>query len=399
MGAGLVRVEGVWKQFHRGEHHDALRDLVPALVRRVLGAPARPREAFWALRDVSFEVRPGQALGIIGPNGAGKSTLLRLLSRLLRPTRGRLVVEGRVGALIEITAGFHPDLTGRENLFLQGAVMGMKRADIHRKFPEIVEFAGFADFIDTPVKRYSSGMSARLGFSIAAHLDPDVLLIDEVLAVGDLAFQQRAFERLETIVRRDIPVVVVSHQLDRIASLCAHALLLDQGHVVRQGSPAECIEAYVSSHSPSPAAAPAGAVRVASLAVEPREGVLSGGWIHLAVEGAIGPDGDPEAEELALRVRSTESGQPVFMTTHPACGAALPETGPFTLFADLQMNVPPGVYLVEVLVRDRRHVQVLARGPRARIHVRPARSFVGTVQMNPRMRVTPLERMKIETSP
>jgi lipopolysaccharide transport system ATP-binding protein len=179
----------VWKKYRRGERHDSLRDLLPAAVLRLL----RPRrqaselqtEEFWALKDVSFEVGPGEALGIIGPNGAGKSTVLKLLTRILKPTLGACRVTGRVGALIEVAAGFHPDLTGRENIYLQGAILGMKRGEIARKLDEIVAFSGIEDFIDTPVKRYSSGMNARLGFSIAAHVDPEVLLIDEVLAVGD----------------------------------------------------------------------------------------------------------------------------------------------------------------------------------------------------------------------
>src|SRR5213082_2142763 len=194
-----VVFEGIWKKFRRGERHDSLRDLVPALARG-LARRRRPldlaEQEFWAVRDVSFEVGAGEALGIIGPNGAGKSTILKLLTKILRPTRGRVEMRGRVGALIEVAAGFHPDLTGRENVFLQGAVMGMKRAEIQMRFDEIVDFAGVSEFIDTPVKRYSSGMNARLGFSIAAHLMPDVLIIDEVLSVGDMAFQERCFERM-----------------------------------------------------------------------------------------------------------------------------------------------------------------------------------------------------------
>jgi lipopolysaccharide transport system ATP-binding protein len=200
MARGHVRFERIWKKFRRGVLHDSLRDLVPALSRGLLRGRRRGglgEREFWALRDVSFEVRPGQALGIIGPNGAGKSTVLKLLTRILRPTAGCARVEGRVGALIEIAAGFHPDLSGRENVYLQGAMMGMRRREIARKFDAIVEFAELAPFIDTQVKRYSSGMNARLGFAIAAHLDPDVLIIDEVLAVGDYAFQRRAFGRIQ----------------------------------------------------------------------------------------------------------------------------------------------------------------------------------------------------------
>src|SRR5262245_61753890 len=183
MGA-VVTFDSVWKKFKRGEQHDSLRDLIPTTIAAMLGRERKDglgKQEFWALRDVSFEINAGEAVGIVGPNGAGKSTALKLLTRILKPTRGRCDVRGRVGALIEVASGFHPDLTGRENVFLQGAIMGMKQAEIARKFTEIVEFAGITEFIDTPVKRYSSGMNARLGFAIAAHLDPDVLLIDEVL--------------------------------------------------------------------------------------------------------------------------------------------------------------------------------------------------------------------------
>src|SRR5438034_8166142 len=219
MSQPAVMFDGVWKKFRRGERHDSLRDLIPAIARGVLGRRRSNDlhdEEFWAVRDVSFEVQPGEALGIIGPNGAGKSTTLKLLTKILKPTQGRCEVRGRAGALIEVAAGFHPDLTGRENVYLQGAIMGMKRAEIVRKFAEIVEFAGVSDFVDTQVKHYSSGMQARLGFAVAAHLEPEVLLIDEVLAVGDLAFQHKVFERLKAMVRREIPVVIVSHQLDRV---------------------------------------------------------------------------------------------------------------------------------------------------------------------------------------
>ena len=179
--SSLMPFESVWKKFQAGERHDSLRDLVPAMARRWFRrAPAtelRDKE-FWALRDVSFAVRSGEGLAIIGPNGAGKSTTLKLLTRILKPTKGTSLVRGRVGALIEVAAGFHPDLTGRENVYVQGAIMGMKRAEITARFDEIVAFAGVESFVNTPVKRYSSGMNARLGFSIAAHFNPDVLIID-----------------------------------------------------------------------------------------------------------------------------------------------------------------------------------------------------------------------------
>ena len=262
-----VVFDRVWKKFRLGEHHDSLRDLVPSMAARVLGRRRRQAsvdQEFWAVSDVSFEVRPGEALGIIGPNGAGKSTVLKLLTRILKPTRGACAVRGRVGALIEVAAGFHPDLTGRENIFLQGAIVGMKRAEIARKFDQIVEFAGINEFVDTPVKRFSSGMNARLGFAIAAHLDPDVLIIDEVLSVGDADFQERCLTRMRELVTRGVPLVSVSHNLPSILELCTHAILLNRGHVVFSGNAVQTVQAYrCASHTHQAAGAvPAGDVRI-----------------------------------------------------------------------------------------------------------------------------------------
>jgi lipopolysaccharide transport system ATP-binding protein len=249
MAQPTIVFDGVWKKFRRGERHSSLRDLIPSLVKRAGrrrgAADLADAEEFWALRDVSFDVRPGEALGIIGPNGAGKSTTLKLLTKILKPTRGHALVRGRVGSLIEIAAGFHPDLTGRENIFLQGAIMGMKRPEIARKLDEIIEFAGVSDFIDTPVKRYSSGMNARLGFAIAANLEPDALIIDEVLSVGDMAFQARCMERMKTFKRSGVAIAFVSHNLQAIAELCDSAVLLGRGERVAGGPAADVIRSYV----------------------------------------------------------------------------------------------------------------------------------------------------------
>ena len=263
MDTGII-FDGVWKKFERGERHDTLRDLVPALVRRALGRVAvdeLKEQEFWAVRDVSFTVEPGQALGIIGPNGAGKSTTLKLLNRILAPTRGRCEIKGRVGALIEVAAGFHPDLTGRENIYLQGAIHHMKRAEISRKFDEIVEFAGIGEFIETPVKRYSSGMNARLGFSIAAHLEPDVLLIDEVLSVGDMGFQQRCVDRMAEFKKQGVAIAFVSHNLRAVAGLCQRAMYL-HGEVRAFGPCAEVIEQYVRASQQQRPREDAGAVEI-----------------------------------------------------------------------------------------------------------------------------------------
>ena len=246
-----VVFDGVWKKFRRGERADSLRDLIPGIARRLVrGRPAADELEegtgdFWALRDVSFTVRPGEALGIIGPNGAGKSTILKLLTRILKPTRGSCAVYGRTGALIEVAAGFHADLTGRENIYLQGAILGMKRVEIARTMDAIIDFAGLDEFIDTPVKRFSSGMSARLGFSIAAHLDPDVLIIDEVLSVGDMDFQQRCVDRMKSFKSHGVAIVFVSHNLQQVATLCDRGIYL-QRSVRAQGPVQEALAAYVS---------------------------------------------------------------------------------------------------------------------------------------------------------
>jgi lipopolysaccharide transport system ATP-binding protein len=247
-----VVFDRVWKKFQIGERHDSLRDLIPAALGRLFRpAPSTPLAAqeFWAISDVSFEVGPGDVLGVIGHNGAGKSTALKLLSRILRPTAGRAEVRGRVGALIEVAAGFHPDLTGRENVFLQGAILGMTRADTAARFDEIVAFAEVERFIDTPVKHYSSGMNARLGFAVVAHLEPEVLLVDEVLAVGDMAFQQKCYARMRRFRDEGVAMVFVSHNLTAIAQLCHTTLLLNAGRAVAAGRTAEVIARYCNGPS------------------------------------------------------------------------------------------------------------------------------------------------------
>ena len=252
-----VSFSGVWKKFRRGERHDSLRDLVPAMLkklgRRRTETPLA-KEEFWALKDVSFSVAPGEAVGIIGPNGAGKSTCLKVLTKILRPNKGSVSVQGRVGALIEVAAGFHPDLTGRENVYLQGAILGMTQSEIARKFDAIVDFAGVEEFIGTPVKRYSSGMNARLGFAIAAHLDPDVLLVDEVLSVGDVAFQAKCVAQMRTLLNKGVPLVFVSHNLTAVVDLCTRAVLIDRGVVQFDGHPAEAVAEF-RRYRPAPSAA------------------------------------------------------------------------------------------------------------------------------------------------
>lgn len=198
----------------------------------------------WAVKNVSFSLEPGESLGIIGPNGAGKTTVLKLLSRVTYPTHGEIAIRGRLSALIELGAGFHPDLTGRENVFLNGTILGMRRAEIEKRFDQIVDFAGIGDYLDTPVKRYSSGMYARLGFAIAAHVDPDVLLVDEVLAVGDYAFQQKCYAHMDKLRSRGTTLVFVSHNMEAVRRVCDKVLVLYRGEPIFEGGSAEGVIAY-----------------------------------------------------------------------------------------------------------------------------------------------------------
>jgi len=205
------------------------------------------REEFWALQDVSFTIRPGERVGIIGRNGAGKSTLLKILSRITDPSAGRLGIRGRVASLLEVGTGFHPELTGRENIYLNGAVLGMSRVDIKRKFDEIVAFAEVEQFLDTAVKRYSSGMYVRLAFAVAAHLEPEILIVDEVLAVGDASFQKKCLGKMEDVGQEGRTVLFVSHNMAAITRLCERVILLDQGHVMADGVPAQVVGEYLRS--------------------------------------------------------------------------------------------------------------------------------------------------------
>jgi lipopolysaccharide transport system ATP-binding protein len=207
--------------------------------------------SFWALKDVSFSINPGEVVGILGRNGAGKSTLLKILSRITEPTSGRATLRGRVVSLLEVGTGFHPELTGRENIFLNGAIMGMKRAEILAKFDEIVEFAEVGKFLDTPVKRYSSGMYVRLAFAVAAHLEPEILLIDEVLAVGDAGFQKKCLGKMDEVAtKHGRTVFFVSHNMGAVRSLCEHAILFEGGRLVMTGNPGDVISRYLSASSP-----------------------------------------------------------------------------------------------------------------------------------------------------
>ncbi|QEH37849.1 Teichoic acids export ATP-binding protein TagH [Aquisphaera giovannonii] len=253
-----ITVDGLSKFYRLGEQQkgryrtlrESITEVIGARLKRVsrLGRSGRLNDGgtteHWALRDVSFEVQPGEAIGIIGRNGAGKSTLLKILSQITEPTEGGVTLEGRLGSLLEVGTGFHPELTGRENIFLNGAILGMPRKEIMRKYDAIVEFSEIGKFIDTPVKRYSSGMYVKLAFSVAAHMEPDILLIDEVLSVGDLAFQRKCLDHAKRLKRRNTTLLFVSHNMFSIKAMCDRAIFLSEGRVVSDGATDGVIEEY-----------------------------------------------------------------------------------------------------------------------------------------------------------
>jgi lipopolysaccharide transport system ATP-binding protein len=278
MSDPIITVEHLGKVFQLGrlqQPHNTLRDALVdgfsapfrRLRRKAPPAEQESQEILWALKDISFDVQAGEAIGIIGRNGAGKSTLLKILSRITEPTEGRAYVHGRVGSLLEVGTGFHPELSGRENIFLNGAILGMHRAEITQKFDEIVAFAEIEQFLDTPVKRYSSGMYVRLAFAVAAHLEPEVLVVDEVLAVGDLAFQKKCLGKMEDVAKGGRTVLFVSHNMNAVQRLCSSSILLERGRLVAYGNTPEIVTRYLSSS--------AGAITPAS-------------WIDLSAMGRRG---------------------------------------------------------------------------------------------------------------
>jgi lipopolysaccharide transport system ATP-binding protein len=265
MSDNAIKVENLSKRYKIGvtrNHHDTLRDHLMHGVKSLFGRNARSSagnrrpfavdiraESIWALKDVSFDIKHGEVVGFVGRNGAGKSTLLKILSRITEPTLGRAEIHGRIGSLLEVGTGFHPELTGRENIYLNGAVLGMRKAEIQRKFDEIVDFAEVDGFIDTPVKRYSSGMYVRLAFAVAAHLEPEILIVDEVLAVGDVQFQQKCLGKMGNVAREGRTVLFVTHNLAAITQLCPSSIFLRQGTLVARGPTKAVIDDYLGQLS------------------------------------------------------------------------------------------------------------------------------------------------------
>jgi lipopolysaccharide transport system ATP-binding protein len=342
-----IHVEGIGKRYALGrrEPYATLRDAVAGLGRR----DARPRDEVWALRDVSFSVKSGAVVGVIGRNGAGKSTLLKILARITRPTEGRAVLRGRVGSLLEVGSGFHPELTGRENIYLNGAVLGMRRREVARRLDEIVAFSELERFLDTPLKHYSSGMHMRLAFAVAAHLEPEILLVDEVLAVGDLAFQRKCLAKIEDVVHERRTVLFVSHNLAAIQRLCPQALLLRDGALVEMGSTPLVVERYLRDGSggalawertrPTAATAVIERVFVCDPAGRPVTYVTSADTVGVAVEWRLAT----HVPRVRLSVGLLDAGgDQIFGSSPEDAGQRCPE-GPGRFLA--VMTMPPEILM------------------------------------------------------
>jgi lipopolysaccharide transport system ATP-binding protein len=399
MSDTTLAFEKVWKKFARGEKFDSLRDLVPSLGRWLFSPNHRDQlreKEFWALRDVSFELQRGQALGIIGPNGSGKTTALKLLSSILKPDLGFIGVRGRLGALIELGAGFHPDLTGRENIYLNGTILGMKRSEIERKFDEIVEFSGLSEFLDTPVKRYSSGMYARLGFSVAAHVDPEILLIDEVLSVGDYHFQQKCFNKMREFVRKGTSVVFVSHDLTAVTTLCTQALLLRYGVPVYYGDVATAIQKYHSFYEEQTSSSEVEIFNVQATSARGGQRDVFEPGEDVTFEIGIKALKDIRNSHAGLLIH-TINGQRVFLTASSrltdktlnlSCGESA------RVRFRLQMNLQGGVFLLGFTISQDVEVpdQWIYYNPRLKkVVVRDPQTSQGYVYMNPRVEMLPAE--------
>ena len=357
MSSFAVRLEHVSKKFRKGELHDSLRDLVPALASLLWKRKSDDlgdHSEFWALQDVSFEIPRGEAFGIVGANGAGKSTLLKLISRVMNPTGGSLEVRGRLSALIEVSAGFHSDLTGRENIYLNGTILGMTRREIDAKFDEIVEFSGLSEFLDTPVKRYSSGMYARLGFSVAAHVNPDVLIVDEVLSVGDFVFQRKCIDRMKEVIKAGTTVLFVSHNLKTIAEFCQRCVLLERGRLLKIGTPNDVIQSYMNSTRISRAMDDSKPIAISQVRIRSGhgEGVRfeSGETVWVDIEVVARR---PCSKMAVVLFVTDEAYYEVFNTSTErlGCGSFNLETGEtFACSFELQLNFADGTFHPSVLV-------------------------------------------------
>ena len=375
MGSMVLRARGLSKEYRIGarqDRHTQLRDRIAGAVtgawRSVFARQRRsqPSTTIWALNDVSFDVRAGEVIGIVGGNGAGKSTLLKILSRITEPTSGTAEIHGRVGSLLEVGTGFHPELTGRENIYLNGAILGMRRAEVARKFDEIVDFAGVDTFIDTPVKHYSSGMYVRLAFAVAAHMEPEILVVDEVLAVGDAQFQKKCLGKMDDVSRQGRTILFVSHNLDAVQRLCTRGLLLEHGRIAADGSIADVVTRYRTSDSAgeglgrfNPAARRGtGWAQIADIRLVTSDGSPTGARaadqdLLFQVDLTTTSDAGSRLRGLVLELAfSSEEGQPLFTVLNvDDPGVDLPDAGACTV--QLRLAAPtfvPGRYRVRAFL-------------------------------------------------
>lgn len=391
-----ICVRQVSKRFRRGAQFDSLRDLVAH--RFIPGGRRRtPRESFWAVHDVNFDVPDGEAFGIIGPNGAGKSTMLKLLAGILRPNRGEIHVRGRVSALIELGAGFHGDLTGRENVYLNACILGMTRRETRRKFDAIVDFAGIGEFLDTPVKRYSSGMHARLGFAIAAHVDPQVLLVDEVLSVGDRVFRSKCMDAMRRFQKDGVAIVFVSHDLGAVQRFCDRAMVLRSGQAIYCGDVAGAIGRYYEACGDTMTlrteagvgAAEIRRVRLTNAAGQAVSTVSPGDCVRFEFDVVYKVD--MEHPSVGLSVIRTDDHLVAFETSSTRLGFCAPPARAGDCQAvryEFQMNVLPGEYAVGLHVRERDALCYAVEDPYAvRLMVDGPAGCGGVAHVSPQCRI------------
>jgi len=388
-----LRMEHIYKKFRKGEIYNSLRDFLPAMTGKMFQGQeldASDKREFWALQDISFEVKRGESLGIIGRNGAGKSTALKILSRIMKPTKGRMIVNGRLSALIEVTAGFHPDLTGMENIFLHGTILGMNKREIQSKLDQIIAFSGLEEFIDTPVKRYSSGMFARLGFSVAAHVNADVLVVDEVLSVGDYVFQQRCMERIRSVIQAGTTVLFVSHNLKSVTEICQRAVLLEHGKIVTIDSTDAVIREYLSASDTPINPDEKKQVNISKVTMRDRSGEQSTfesgqkAWVDVEVT-ALEP-----VEKMAVVIWFKDETQYiVFHTSTERLGFApfsLQPGGTYKCTFELDLNIAHGTFhLVTQVYRYDIQKSFDRRDPAATIFIGSTTAVGGAVNCFPRL--------------